>query len=73
MSDLSDPILILLIGSISGLLALCCKLGYASKCKRVKMCCLEIDRDTEHEAIVSISPISQNLSNRNLTGNNTMV
>ena len=60
MSALSDPILILLIGSISGLIALCCRLGYSSKCTKIKCGCIEILRDTQHEQAISITPTVSN-------------
>ena len=46
---LSDAIIMSIIVSLSGLLALCCKLLYSSKCKTVKLCCINITRDVERE------------------------
>ena len=57
--SLSDPVIILIIGSATALVGLCCKLSYSSKCKTIKCGCIEINRDTEHEQEV-------NISNRNL-------
>ena len=51
---LSDTIITLLIASISTLLALALKLCYSSKCKNFKLCCLSIDRDTEHEVAINM-------------------
>jgi len=61
--SLSDPVIILIIGSATALVGLCCKLSYSSKCTKVKCCCIEIDRDTEHEQVINIT----NSSNRNLS------
>ena len=61
--SLSDPVIILIIGSATALMGLCCKLSYSSKCTKVKCCCLTIDRDTEHEQVININ----NASNRNLS------
>ena len=63
MSSLSDPVLILLIGSASGLIALLCRLSYSSKCTRIKCCCLTVERDVANEAVININ----NTSNRNLS------
>lgn len=57
--SISDPVIILIIGSATALVGLCCKLSYSSKCKTIKCGCIEINRDTEHEQEV-------NISNRNL-------
>ena len=51
---LSDTIITLLIASTSGLLGLALKLCYSSKCKNFKLCCLSIDRDTEHEVSINM-------------------
>ena len=63
MSSLSDPVLILIIGSVSGLLGMLFKLSYSSKCTRIKCCCLTVERDVANEAVININ----NTSNRNLS------
>ena len=52
---LTDGVLIMIIGSISALLGLFCKLIYSSKCTNIKCGCIEIKRDTSHEIAVNIS------------------
>jgi hypothetical protein len=52
---LSDAIISMIIVSVSGLLALLFKLCYSSKCKTVKLCCLDINRDTEHEVNINMN------------------
>ncbi len=54
MSGLSDAVIILIIGSTTALMGLCCKLSFLSKCRKIKFGCLEIDRDTAHEQNISI-------------------
>ena len=61
--SISDPVIILIIGSTTALLGLLCKLSYSSKCTKVKCCCIEIERDTEHEQVINIS----SASNRSLS------
>ena len=61
--SISDPVIILIIGSATALLGLCCKLSYSSKCKTIKCGCIEITRDTDHEQVINIS----SASNRNLS------
>ena len=51
---LSDAIISMIIVSSTGLLALSLKLCYSSKCRTVKMCCLTVDRDTDHEQTINI-------------------
>lgn len=51
---LSDSIIILLIGSITGLIGLCLKLAYSSKCTKCKFGCVEVDRDTNNETRINI-------------------
>ena len=64
MTTLSDPVSILLIGSVTGLLGLLCKLTYSSKCKIVTCgTCLRIERDVSNEQAVSIG----NASPRNIS------
>ncbi len=53
---LSDPILMLLIGSVSGFLLVSCKFLYASKCNKIKCCCIEVTRDTDHEQQLLMPP-----------------
>ena len=60
--SISDPVIILIIGSATALLGLCCKLSYSSKCKTIKCGCIEITRDTENEQVLNIN----NASSRNL-------
>ena len=60
--SISDPVIILIIGSATALLGLLCKLSYSSKCTKIKCCCLEIERDTENEQVLNIN----NASSRNL-------
>ena len=58
---LSDAILSMLIVSGTGILALSLKLCYSSKCRTVKMCCLTIDRDTDHEQTINMSTTPNNV------------
>jgi hypothetical protein len=53
MLMLSDAIITLIIGSASTICGIGIRYFYASKCKIVKCCCFEIDRDTEHEQPIS--------------------
>ena len=57
---LSDTILTLLIASTSGLIALSFKLCYSSRCKVIKCCCGEIQRDTEHEINIDMQQTPRN-------------
>ena len=50
----SETILSLIIVSTTGILALICKLIYSSKCKVIRCCGNEIQRDTEHEQTINI-------------------
>lgn len=61
--SLSDPVIILIIGSATGLIGLACKLTYSSKCKTIQCGCIKITRDTEHEQSVNIG----NASPRNIS------
>ena len=58
---LSDAILSMIIVSATGILALSLKLCYSSKCKRVKMCGVSIDRDTDHEQTINMSATPNNV------------
>ena len=58
---LSDTILTLLIASISTLLGLSFKLCYNSRCKVIKCCCGEIQRDTEHEINIDMQQTPRNV------------
>ena len=51
---LSDALISMIIVSTTGILALVFKLCYSSKCKNVKLGCLSITRDTEHEVNINI-------------------
>jgi hypothetical protein len=57
---LSDAIISMLIISAAGLIGLSLKLCYSSKCKNVKLGCLSIQRDTDHEQAINISMNSPN-------------
>ena len=59
---LSDPIITLIIASTAGLLALSFKLCYSSKCKVIKCCCGEIQRDVDHETTINIENSNRNLN-----------
>ena len=61
--SLSDPVIILIIGSATGLIGLLCKLTYSSKCKTIQCGCIKITRDTDHEVGVNIG----NSSPRNIS------
>jgi hypothetical protein len=52
--SVSDAVIILIIGSGTALMGLCCKLSYSSKCKVINLGCLHIERDTEHEQAITI-------------------
>ncbi len=63
---LTDSILMLIIGSATGLLGLLMKLSYSSKCKYCKCCCIEVERDTDHETAINLStPLMGNNPNQN--------
>ena len=49
---LETTIVIIIIAGVA-LCAFCIKGCFASKCRRVKCCCLEIDRDTTREQNLS--------------------
>ena len=58
-------------GIVVGLVGLCLKLAYKSKCSKVKCCCLEIERATEDEEridkiIANRSPDESNKNDNNL-------
>ena len=57
--SISDPVLIIIIGSVSALIGLGLKICYSSKCTHVKFGCVEIDRDTNHEVAINISASPQ--------------
>jgi len=57
---LSDAIISMIIVSSTGLIALCCKLLYSSKCRVIKCCGGEIHRDTEHEVNINMQTPNQN-------------
>jgi hypothetical protein len=61
--SLSDPVLIIIIGSATALIGLGLKICYSSKCTHIKLGCIDIDRDTAHEVAInmSASPQSQNV------------
>ena len=58
---LSDALVSMIIVSATGLLALMFKLCYSSKCKTLKICGAEIQRDVEHEVVVNMNGSSRNL------------
>ena len=65
--SISDAVIILNIGSGTALMGLCCKLSYSSKCKTIKLGCLQIERDTEHEQSINIGNATpQNNNNNNI-------
>ena len=57
---LSDAIISMIIISVSGLIGLSLKLCYSSKCKIIKCCGGEIQRDTEHEVNINMQTPNQN-------------
>jgi hypothetical protein len=46
---LSEIFLSFLVASISALCGITLKLCYDSKCKKIDLCCIKIERDTESE------------------------
>jgi hypothetical protein len=46
---LSEIFLSFLVGSASALCAITLKLCYDSKCKKIELCCIKIERDTTGE------------------------
>lgn len=56
---LSDPLISMLIVSITGLLGLAFKLCYSSKCRVIKCCGGEIQRDISNEAVINIDTNNQ--------------
>ena len=50
--ELSESFYIFLTTSSVGLILAFLKIAYDSKCKNIKLCCLEIERDIEHEASI---------------------
>lgn len=57
----SETILSLIIVSTTGILALICKLIYSSKCKLIKCCGNEIQRDTDHEVNINMNQTPNNI------------
>ena len=55
----SETILSLIIVSTTGILALIFKLLYSSKCKLIRCCGNEIQRDTENEQTISMQTPNQ--------------
>ena len=51
---LSDTIITLIIASSTTVILLALKLCYSSRCKSIKCCGGEIQRDTEHEVNIEI-------------------
>ena len=49
---LSEIFLSFLVGSVSALCAITLKLCYDSKCKKIELCCIKIERDTACEVEV---------------------
>jgi hypothetical protein len=48
---LSEIFLSFLVASISALCGITLKLCYDSKCKKIELCCIKIERDTEAELV----------------------
>ena len=57
--SISDPVMIIIIGSASALIALTLKLCYSSKCTRVRLGSITIDRDTIHEVAINMGVTPQ--------------
>ena len=51
---MDNATIVVLIGAASGLSALALRICYLSKCIKVKLCCLEIDRAVASEQQISI-------------------
>ncbi len=58
---LSDALISMIIVSTTGLLGLCCKLLYSSKCKTIKCCGAEVERDVTHEVAINMNGSTRNL------------
>ena len=52
---LSDSIIMAIVVSLTGLIGLSFKLCYSSKCKLIRCCGNEIQRDTENEQTINMS------------------
>lgn len=58
---MDSAVVIVIVGASSALLGLALRLCYISKCVSVKLCCglCEINRDTIHEQVISMSDNQQ--------------
>jgi hypothetical protein len=54
---MDSTIMVLMIGSITGILGLCLKLSYSSHCTRIKCFCVEITRDVNTETRINLGEI----------------
>ena len=57
--SISDPVLLIIIGSATALIGLAMRLCYTSKCTHIRLGCLDIDRDTVHEVAINMSATPQ--------------
>ena len=58
---LSVALISMIIVSATGLLALMFKLCYSSKCKTLKICGAEIQRDTTNETAINLDTPNRNV------------
>lgn len=63
MVSLSESFYIFLVTTTAGILLAFVKLVYDSKCKNIKMCGLEIERDINAEREIEIDRIEHGISN----------
>ena len=61
---LSETVLILIIGTIGGLMALAFRLCYMSKCRVIKFKNMEIQRDTSHEINLNVNDLTLQKENK---------
>ena len=55
-------IIALIVGSATALCGLFFKLAYSSKCTKFKCFCIEVERDTIHEAPINLSSNDLNIN-----------
>jgi hypothetical protein len=56
---MDNTIIVMLISASVGVIAMCMKLTYSSKCKRIKCGCITIERDTDHEQNINLGSTPQ--------------
>lgn len=52
----------IIAGMVFAFFGLLVRFAYRSKCKHVKLCCLEVDRDTEEEMVEDVVAMEQGVN-----------